>query len=133
VRPEYLPDFFPRLERILEPFRRLMVYTIAGHVGDGNFHIIPLMDMRDSQVRAAIPRIAREVYALVKQYRGTMTAEHNDGLIRTPYLEDMYGKKMCALFAQIKEIFDPRNIFNPGKKVGGDLDYSAEHMKKSNH
>jgi FAD/FMN-containing dehydrogenase len=68
------------------------------------------------------------VYKLVFQYHGSITAEHNDGLIRTPYLEEMYGPKIAELFKEVKTIFDPLDIFNPGKKVGGNLAYSVEHI-----
>jgi FAD/FMN-containing dehydrogenase len=58
----------------------------------------------------------------VHEYHGSITAEHNDGIIRTPYLLQMYGPEIIALFRQTKNIFDPANIFNPGKKVGGTFD-----------
>jgi FAD/FMN-containing dehydrogenase len=60
-----------------------------------------------------------------------MTAEHNDGLIRTPYLEKMYGPQVVKLFEETKQIFDPLNIFNPRKKVGGSLEYAMEHIAKN--
>ena len=62
--------------------------------------------------------VSEEVYALVIKMGGSITAEHNDGIIRTPYLLDMFGPEMTNIFAQIKHIFDPETIFNPGKKVG---------------
>ena len=62
------------------------------------------------------------------KYKGSITAEHNDGLIRSPYLEKMYGKKVMKLFEETKKIFDPQNIFNPGKKVNASLDYAMEHI-----
>ncbi len=130
VKPEYLPEFLPKLNQILDPHKDLLVYTIAGHPGNGNFHIIPLMDLKDPRIRSLIPEISEEVYDLVLGYRGSITAEHNDGLIRTPYVEKMYGKEMAKIFGEIKKIFDPLNIFNPGKKVGGDLAYSMDHIKK---
>ena len=64
--------------------------------------------------------------------KGSITAEHNDGLIRTPYLEKMYGPKICELFRQTKEIFDPLNIFNPRKKVLPDKDFARTHIAKTN-
>jgi FAD/FMN-containing dehydrogenase len=132
VKPEYLPDFLPRVNAILDKHKDKMVYTVAGHVGDGNFHIIPLMDLRDPEVQKIIPEVSKEIYALVHEYQGSITAEHNDGLIRTPYLEQEYGAEICKIFAEVKAIFDPQNIFNPRKKVGGDLSWSAAHMNHEN-
>jgi len=99
-------------------------------VGDGNFHIIPLVDITKKSVRNAIPEIAKEVYDLIIKYGGSITGEHNDGLIRTPYLEKMYGEDICKLFKKTKEIFDPQNIFNPRKKVGGTLGYAMDHIRE---
>ena len=128
VRPEYLPEFLPKLNAILDKYKDALVYTIAGHPVNGNFHIIPIMDLKNPSTRSLIPLISDEVYDLVLQYKGSITAEHNDGLIRTPYLKKMYGEKMTRLFAEVKKIFDKRGIFNPGKKVGGDLEYSMDHI-----
>jgi FAD/FMN-containing dehydrogenase len=128
VRPEFLPEFLPKLNAILAKYD--LVYTIAGHPGDGNFHIIPLMKLNDPAQRAIIGRLSDEVYDLVLQYKGSITAEHNDGIIRTPYLEKMYGPEVTALFAQVKKIFDPQGIFNPGKKVGGTTAYALSHIRK---
>lgn len=130
VKPEYLPEFLPKLDAIFKKYPDL-VYTVAGHMGDGNFHIIPLMDIHNPKQRAIIPPLSREVYDLVLQYKGSITAEHNDGLIRTPFLEQMYGSKVCDLFETTKKIFDPLNIFNPRKKVGGSLDFALEHIRQS--
>jgi len=128
VKPKYLPEVLPKVNAILDKYKKDLIYTIAGHPGNGNFHIIPLMDLKDERVRALIPKISEEVYRLVFQYHGSITAEHNDGLIRTPYLEEMYGPEITGLFAETKRIFDPQNIFNPGKKVNGDLKYSTNHI-----
>ena len=128
VKPEYMPEVLPKVNAILQQYKNDLIYTIAGHPGNGNFHIIPLMNLKDPRVRALIPKISDEVYKLIIHYHGSITAEHNDGLIRTPYLEEMYGPKMVELFAEVKKIFDPLGIFNPGKKVGGSLQYSTEHI-----
>ncbi len=117
VHPSQLPQFLPRLDKIFAKYPKL-VYTIAGHMGNANFHIIPLMNIKDPEQRKIIPKLASEVYALVLEYGGSLTAEHNDGLIRTPFLKDVFGSEMVRLFSEVKKIFDPQNIFNPGKKVG---------------
>ena len=129
VRPEYLPEFLPKLNSILDQYQNHMVYTIAGHPGDGNFHIIPLMELTDEKSKKIIPELSEKVYSLVLEYNGSITAEHNDGLVRTPYLEKMYGQDIYKLFERTKQIFDPKNIFNPGKKVGGSMEYSLKHLK----
>ncbi len=108
-----------------------MIYTIAGHVGDGNFHIIPIMDFKNPSIKKVIKEVAEKVYDLVIEYKGSTTGEHNDGLIRTPFLEKMYGKKICKLFEETKNIFDPENIFNPGKKVNSNFSWSLDHLRKT--
>jgi FAD/FMN-containing dehydrogenase len=128
VRPEYLPEFLPKLDKILKAHE--LVYTVAGHVGNGNFHIIPLMDFKSPEIVNELTSLSNEVYALVLNYHGSITAEHNDGLVRTPFLEMMYGSKVYDLFEETKRIFDPLNIFNPKKKVGGTWKYSTEHLIK---
>lgn len=128
VKPEHLNEFLPKLHVILNKYPHL-VYTIAGHMGDGNFHIIPLMNIEDPKEKQIIPKLSEEIYRLVLKYKGSITAEHNDGLIRTPYLRQMYGDKVCDLFERTKKILDPHNIFNPRKKVGGNLAFALNHIR----
>ena len=131
VCPEFLPKFIPELNQILKQYN--LTYTIAGHAGDGNFHIIPLMDFSRPDTVKIIIELLDKVYDLVLKYHGSITAEHNDGIIRTPYLKKMYGKNIVALFEEIKNIFDPKNVFNPGKKTvseggGGTKEYMVSHI-----
>ncbi|MHB0865636.1 MAG: FAD-binding oxidoreductase [Minisyncoccota bacterium] len=119
VPPASYPEFLPKLNALLDEYQSHFIYTIAGHIGNGNFHIIPLMDLSKEENRNVILELAPKVYELVISEGGTTTGEHNDGIIRTPYLPMLFGAEMVALFAETKEIFDPQNIFNPGKKVGG--------------
>ncbi len=128
VKPEYLPQFLPKLNEIIAPYKNRMVYTLAGHIGDGNFHIIPLMDLSNEDVRSIIPELMEKVFKLVFAFKGSMSAEHNDGLIRGPYLQEMYGDDAYQLFKKVKEIFDPKDIFNPHKKVDATFKYSLKHM-----
>jgi len=119
VPPACYPEFLPKINALLDEYKSHFIYTIAGHVGDGNFHIIPLMDLSKEENRQVILDLAPKVYKLVMAEGGTTTGEHNDGIIRTPYLPMLFGAEMVALFEKTKKIFDPLNIFNPGKKVGG--------------
>lgn len=135
VRPEFLPKFLPELNNILSKYD--LKYTLAGHAGDGNFHIIPLMDFKRTDTSTIILELGEKVYDLVVRYHGSTTAEHNDGLIRTPYLRKMYGDEIIKIFQRIKETFDTKNIFNPGKKIvtlnlGGTKEYIASHIAVEN-
>ena len=129
VLPEKLPEFLPKLNAILDQYPKI-IFTLAGHIGDGNIHVIPLVNFNDSEQKAAIPKIIQKVHNLIFEFKGSMTAEHNDGLTRSPFLAQMYGEPVYELFKKVKQIFDPDNIFNPGKKVGADLDYAMGHLRK---
>ncbi|CAN5463759.1 hypothetical protein BH10PAT3_BH10PAT3_5690 [soil metagenome] len=127
VNPEYLPQFLPELRAIIKKYRLLA--TIAGHMGDGNFHIIPLMKLEEKDERDKLRPSMKEVNELVLKYKGSLSGEHNDGLVRGPWLEQMYGPEVTALFKQTKAIFDPDNIFNPHKKATATWDYSFSHVR----
>lgn len=128
VRPERLPEFLPKLYAIMDDYK--LLFTIAGHIGDGNFHIIPLMDFSRPDFTKIVRELSERVYVLVGEYEGSITGEHNDGLIRTPYLHLMFSSQMLEIFADIKNIFDPEDIFNPHKKVNGDMNLLLQSIKK---
>ena len=128
VHPNDYPKFLPELNALLAEYP--LVYTIAGHIGDADFHSIPLMNLARVADRKEILELTPRVYKLVAKYKGSITGEHNDGIIRTPYLPLMYGEKMCELFAEVKKIFDPLNILNPGKKIGGTVEDIERFMIK---
>lgn len=127
VNPEHLPEFFPRIRKIIKKYK--LFATIAGHMGDGNFHIIPLMKLEDPKDRAKLEPAMKEVNNLVLEYKGSLSGEHNDGLVRGPWLEAQYGKEVVDLFKQTKDIFDPEHIFNPRKKANATWDYSFSHIR----
>lgn len=113
---QHYPKYLEELTLLLDSYK--LLYTVAGHLGNGNLHIIPLMNFRDSKTEKIILEVSEKVYALVKKYEGSMTAEHNDGIIRTPFLPFMFGDDAVAIFRELKEVFDPNYMFNPKKKVG---------------
>ena len=127
VNPEHLPEFFPKIREIIKKYK--LFATIAGHMGDGNFHIIPLMKLEDPNDRAKLEPAMREVNNLVLSYKGSISGEHNDGLIRGPWLKDMYGEEVLNLFKQTKDIFDPEHIFNPRKKAYATWEYTFSHIR----
>lgn len=123
---EEVPKFLPKAKKILKDAQ--IDANIAGHAGNGNFHIIPLMDLSKESERKKLLPVADKFYTLVAEYQGSITGEHNDGIIRTPYLNKMYSPEILKLFKKVKQIFDPLNIFNPGKKVNGTLEYLESHI-----
>jgi FAD/FMN-containing dehydrogenase len=128
VNPEYLAEFLPKVRAIVKKYNLLA--TVQGHMGDGNFHIIPLMKLEDKRDRSKIMPAMREVNELVLSYKGSLSGEHNDGLVRGPWLEQMYGKSVVKLFRETKDIFDPQHIFNPHKKANATWDYSFSHIRE---
>ncbi|MDQ5886368.1 MAG: hypothetical protein QG628_765 [Patescibacteria group bacterium] len=128
VRPEYLPEFLPKIRAVIKKYNLLA--TIAGHMGDGNFHIIPLMNIEVSSEKAKLEPAMREINEIVLHYHGSLSGEHNDGMIRGPWLKDMYGEMTLEYFKHVKNIFDPENIFNPHKKTDADWDFSMKHLRE---
>lgn len=129
VHPTDLPEFLPKLDTIFKQEKyKDLIYTVAGHMGDANFHIIPLIDIHKEGIVDVLHQLMDEVYTLVFQYRGSMSGEHNDGLLRTAYLPMMYSPEIISLFEKTKAIFDPQNILNPGKKVHGNKEYAWGHI-----
>ena len=90
------------------------------------------MDLNSPFSGDTILELGAKVYALVKEYRGSNSAEHNDGIVRTPYLLEQFGPKINDLFYQTKKIFDLENILNPGKKVGGTFEDIKKWLIKKN-
>jgi FAD/FMN-containing dehydrogenase len=127
VNPPYLEAFLPQIRKIIKKYDLLA--TIAGHMGDGNFHIIPLMKLEDPVERAKLLPAMKEVDDLVLKYHGSLSGEHNDGLVRGPWLEHMYGKKVLDIFREAKDIMDPEGIFNPHKKATAEWNYSFTRIR----
>jgi FAD/FMN-containing dehydrogenase len=127
VNPPYLTDFLPKLRKIVKKYKLLA--TVAGHMGDGNFHIIPLMKLEVPSERAKLLPAMKEVNNLVLSFHGSLSGEHNDGLVRGPWLEEMYGKQVLEIFREVKHIMDPEGIFNPHKKANAEWDYSFSHIR----
>lgn len=126
---EHLEEFLPQLEAIIAKYK--LLGTIAGHLGDGNFHVIPLMKIEDPEERAKIEPSMKEVYDLVLQYGGSLSGEHNDGLVRGPWLERMYSPDVLNHMKAVKKLYDPNSIFNPNKKVEATWEYSFDHIRQS--
>lgn len=129
VNPEHLPEFLPKLRAIIKKYK--LFATIAGHMGDGNFHIIPLMEIEKQSERDKLLPAMKEVNELILHYKGSLSGEHNDGMVRGPWLEQQFGKDIVEIFREVKDIFDEQHIFNPHKKANADWDYSFSHIRQS--
>lgn len=127
VPTEHLFEFLPRLNELLHSYD--LTYSIAGHAGSGNFHIFPLMDFKDVHHKERVIELSHKVYELVVKYGGSITAEHNDGISRTPFLHYMFNEKILTIFEGVKKIFDVQNVFNPHKKVNCDERFFKEHIR----
>ncbi len=110
-----LPEYIKRLRMVLDSFG--LDALIFGHAGDGNVHVNPRIDITRNDFRDVISRLADEVASILSDLNGTLTGEHGDGRLRTAFLPRMYGE-LYGVFREIKEVFDPQNIFNPGIIVG---------------
>lgn len=127
-------EFLNRLKPILDDYA--LTYTYAGHIGDGSIRLVPLANFDDPKTPEMLFELSHRVYDLVIELGGSISVDHNDGLLKTHYLEKQYGKELVEMFKDIKTFFDPKNIFNPGKKVPtekqGSEEYAKKHMHKKN-
>jgi len=93
-------------------------FSIYGHAGTGNVHCAAFVDLKNLDHYKAVDPIASEVYDLAISLGGTLSGEHGDGFVRTPFLERLYGPEIYDLFCSVKKAFDPNDILNPGKIIG---------------
>ncbi len=115
VLPERLPDFIKGMKRIVSKYG--FQTAIFGHAGDSNIHVNPLLNQRDPDDLDKMERIADEAADLVLSLKGSLTGEHGDGRLRSFFLPKMFGP-LYEIFEEVKKLFDPSNLFNPGIKVG---------------
>jgi FAD/FMN-containing dehydrogenase len=128
VHPMYFSQYLIDLYEIMKKYS--VEFSVWGHAGNGNIHIQPFLDLGDQMDIEKLFNIAQEVYQKAISLRGSISGEHNDGLMRTPFLKDEFGEPMIKLFTETKNIFDPQNIFNPHKKIGADLDFIKKHLRQ---
>ncbi len=127
VPPEALPDFLRRLQDILKQFE--VSWTVYAHAGDGQLHIRPFLDLGDPLDVARLEPMAGEVLGAALELGGSISGEHGCGLARTQFLRRQSGDLYHA-FREIKDAFDPYNLFNPGKVVGDDPHLMTRHLKR---
>jgi glycolate oxidase len=115
VRTSFLHDYVLYLQKVY--LENKLDYVMYGHLGDGNIHTRPIIDLNSPQEVQLIELIADKVFSKVIKNRGTITGEHGDGLSRVGYIHKMYGEAIFDIFKQVKQLFDPTCLMNPGKKI----------------
>src|SRR6266705_1809311 len=113
VRPAQLPEYVRGLQSIMRPLD--LDASFYGHAASGLLHVRPVLDLHSSGVLKKYRQVAHETSALVRQFKGSLSAEHGVGIARTEYMRDQLGDELLEVMRAIKDAFDPQNIFNPGK------------------
>ncbi len=113
VRPAQLPDYVRGLQSIMKPLGLQASYY--GHAASGLLHVRPVLDLHSATDLKKFRQVANETSALVRQFKGSLSAEHGVGTARTEYMHEQLGDELLGVMREIKHAFDPKNIFNPGK------------------
>jgi FAD/FMN-containing dehydrogenase/Fe-S oxidoreductase len=112
---EHLADYTARLTEVFE--KNGTTGTWYAHASVGCLHVRPILNLRlDKDVRA-MRAIAEQAFAFVREYKGSHSGEHGDGLVRSEFHEAMFGARLVRAFEEVKDRFDPIGLFNPGKIV----------------
>ncbi len=115
VDVQELPEYIREFNEILHKYGLSSVHY--AHASTGELHLRPILNLKSAEGQKMFRTIAEEIATLVKKYKGSLSGEHGDGRLRGEFIPQMVGAKNYALMEQIKDIFDPKNIFNPGKIV----------------
>ena len=118
VPPEALPAFLPHVQDTLK--QEQVTASLFGHVGHGQLHFRPFLDLANAEDIGKMDLLADQLYEEVWKVGGTISGEHGDGLSRTPYVARQYGP-LVTVFREVKHLFDPQNLLNPGKIVASEL------------
>ncbi len=115
VRLPDLPAYIEEITEMMDRFGQRSVYY--AHAGAGELHLRPILNLKDPIQREQFHQIGEETAHLVKKYNGSLSGEHGDGRVRAEFIPLMVGEKNYQLFRELKQAWDPNNIFNPGKIV----------------
>jgi FAD/FMN-containing dehydrogenase/Fe-S oxidoreductase len=128
VRPEQLPGYVAGLHSIMA--RLGLEASYYGHAASGLLHVRPVLDLHDAFDLKRFRQVADQVSALVRQFKGSLSAEHGVGIVRTEYMREQLGE-LLDVMRVIKQTFDPKNIFNPGK-IFGDRQHKIDNHLREN-
>src|SRR6266446_1935149 len=113
VRPAQLPEYVRGLQLIMKPLGLEASYY--GHAASGLLHVRPVLDLHSTADLKKFRQVADQTSALVRRFKGSLSAEHGVGIARTEYMREQVGDELLEVMREIKRAFDPKNIFNPGK------------------
>ncbi len=115
VALEDLADYIAEFSELMKKYKQKAVYY--AHAGAGELHLRPILNLKKKADVVLFRKITHDVAKLVKKYKGSFSGEHGDGIVRAEFIPIMIGEKNYELLKAVKNVFDPKNIFNPGKIV----------------
>lgn len=129
VRPAQLPAYIQGLQSILKPLG--LDASFYGHAATGLLHVRPVLDLHDREDLRKFREVADQTSALVKQFKGSLSAEHGVGVARTEYMAEQLGPDLLDVMKEIKNTFDPHNVFNPGKILSDGRHRIDNHLRQN--
>ncbi len=126
VPPGRLHDVLVEAQRVFQ--RHEVTATLYAHAASGQLHMRPFVPTPTPQDGTRLESLARDLYEVVRAFGGTISGEHGDGLSRTAFVAEQYGP-LYRLFQQVKDLFDPHNLMNPGKIVGNDPHLTIKNIR----
>ncbi len=115
VSPEDLPAYIADLQELLK--RQNTNASYYAHAGAGELHVEPMINLKTLEGKELFRTILKETTELVKKYKGSLSGEHGDGRLRGEFIESVLGTEVYDLLKEVKNIFDPKNIFNANKII----------------
>jgi len=112
---EDLAEYTDRLTKVFTKYGTKG--TWYAHASVGTLHVRPIINLKDPDGARTMRAIAEEAFAMVREYKGSHSGEHGDGLVRSEFHEAMFGRPIVQAFEQVKDTFDPNGVLNPGKIV----------------
>ena len=129
IRPAQLPEYVRGLQSIMEPLGLEASYY--GHAASGLLHVRPVLDLHSASDLKKFRQVADQTSALVRQFKGSLSAEHGVGIARTEYVREQLGDELLEMLRQIKRVFDPKNLFNPGKIFSDGRHQIDNHLREN--
>ncbi|MHB0945704.1 MAG: anaerobic glycerol-3-phosphate dehydrogenase subunit C [Sedimentisphaerales bacterium] len=130
VDSKKLAEYLAGLQKIGKKYKVEMVYY--GHAGDGEIHVRPYLNLFDAADVKKMTEIAEEVFTLAISLGGSLSGEHADGIIHAAFMKKQFSPAYCDILKKLKNIFDPKNILNPDKKISDNADIMTQNLRNKN-